>query len=142
MISAYGSHNAAISMYYKGEYTVVEVERWLNSKNIGLVNYMPCSHPQVVFDEITDYLLEKAGKSEVDMYITGYVNKIVPKFKFKQQIGADHHMAHAAAAFYQSPFDKSLVISFDGGGDGSYFNFYEADRNTGIKLLDRLPNIS
>lgn len=140
VISAYGSHNAAISMYYKGEYTVVEVERWLNSKNIGLVNYMPCSHPQVVFDEITDWLLEKAGKSEVDLYITGYVNKIVPKFKFKQQIGADHHMSHAAAAFYQSPFDKSLVISFDGGGDGSYFNFYEADRNTGIKLLDRLPN--
>ena len=140
VISAYGSHNAAISMYYKGEYTVVEVERWLNSKNIGLVNYMPCTHPQVVFDEITDYLLKKAGKSEVDMYITGYVNKIVPKFKFKQQMGVDHHMAHAAAAFYQSPFDKSLVISFDGGGDGSYFNFYEADRNTGIKLLHRLPN--
>ncbi|QDJ96489.1 carbamoyl transferase [Xanthomonas phage Xoo-sp13] len=140
VISAYGSHNAAISMYYKGEYTVVEVERWLNSKNIGLVNYMPCSHPQVVFDEITDYLLQKAGKSEVDMYITGYVSNIIPKFRFKQQIAADHHVAHAAAAFYQSPFDKSLVISFDGGGDGSYFNFYEADRNTGIKLLDRLPN--
>lgn len=140
VISAYGSHNAAISMYYRGEYTVIEVERWLNSKNIGLVNYMPCSHPQVVFDEICDYLLKKAGKSEVDMYITGYVNKLVPKFKFKQQIAADHHVAHAAAAFYQSPFDKSLAISFDGGGDGSYFNFYECDRNTGIKLLDRLPN--
>ena len=140
VISAYGSHNAAISMYYKGEYMVVEVERWLNSKNIGLVNYMPCSHPQVVFDEICDYLLKKAGKYEVDMYITGYVNKLVPKFKFKQQIAADHHVAHAAAAFYQSPFDKSLAISFDGGGDGSYFNFYECDRNTGIKLIDRLPN--
>lgn len=140
VISAYGSHNAAISMYYRGEYTVVEVERWLNSKNIGLVNYMPCSHPQIVFDQITDYLLKKAGKSEVDLYMTGYVSKIVPKFKFKKQVAADHHMAHAAAAFYQSPFDKSLVISFDGGGDGSYFNFYEADRNTGIKLLNRLPN--
>jgi carbamoyltransferase len=140
VISAYGSHNAAISMYYKGEYTVVEVERWLNSKNIGLVNYMPCSHPQVVFDEITDWLLEKAGKTEVDVYITGYVNKIVPKFKYKKQLAADHHVAHTAAAFYQSPFDKALAISFDGGGDGSYFNFYEADRNTGIKLIHRLPN--
>lgn len=140
VISAYGSHNAAISMYYKGEYTVVEVERWLNSKNIGLVNYMPCAHPQIVFDEITDWLLEKAGKREVDVFITGYVNKIVPKFKFKKQIGVDHHMAHASAAFYQSPFDKSLVISLDGGGDGSYFNIYTADRNTGIQLIHRLPN--
>lgn len=140
VISAYGSHNAAISMYYRGEYTVVEVERWLNSKNAGLVNYMPCNHPQVVFDEITEWLLEKAGKQTVDLFITGYINKIVPKFKYVKQVAVDHHLAHAAAAFYQSPFDKSLVISFDGGGDGSYFNIYEANRNTGIKLLHRLPN--
>lgn len=140
VISAYGSHNAAISMYYKGEYTVVEIERWLNSKNIGLVNYMPCNHPQIVFDEVTDYLLEKAGRSEVDVYITGYMSNIKPKFKYKKHITVDHHVSHAAAAFYQSPFDKSLVISFDGGGDSDYFNFYYADRNTGIKLLDKLPN--
>lgn len=140
VISAYGSHNAAISMYYKGEYTVVEVERWLNSKNAGLVNYMPCRYPQVVFDEITDYLLEKAGKREVDTYITGYVSGIKPKFTYKKHITVDHHTAHAATAFYQSPFDKSLVISFDGGGDGSYFNFYYADKSSGIKLLKRLPN--
>ncbi len=140
IISAYGSHNAAISSYYKGEYTVIEVERWLNSKNIGLTNYMPCSHPQIVFDEITNYLLEKSGKTEVDLYITGYVNKIIPKFKFKKQITVDHHLAHAAAAFYQSPFDKALTISFDGGGDGSYYNLYECDRNTGIKLIHKFPN--
>lgn len=140
VISAYGSHNAAISMYYKGEYTVVELERWLNLKNIGLANYMPCSHPQIVFDEVTDYLLKKAGRSEVDTYITGYVSGIKPKFKYKNHITVDHHTAHAATAFYQSPFDKSLVISFDGGGDGSYFNFYYADKTSGIKLLHRLPN--
>lgn len=140
VISAYGSHNGTISSYYKGEYTIIELERWLNSKNIGLVNYMPCSHPQLVFDEVVNYLLKKAGKSEVDVYITGYISGIVPKFKYKKQITVDHHLAHASTAFYQSPFSKSLVISFDGGGDGDYFNFYEADRNTGIKLLRRLPN--
>jgi carbamoyltransferase len=140
IISAYGSHNAAISMYYKGEYTVVEVERWLNSKNIGLVNYMPCSMPQIVFDEITEYLLNKAGKSEVDVYITGYIQNITPKFKINKHISVDHHLSHASAAFYQSPFNKSLIISFDGGGDGSYFNFYLGDRQKGIKLIKSLPN--
>jgi carbamoyltransferase len=30
----------------------------------------------------------------------------------------DHHMCHAAGAFYASPFDKALVITLDGGGDG------------------------
>lgn len=30
----------------------------------------------------------------------------------------DHHMAHAASAYYCSPFDQALVITLDGGGDG------------------------
>lgn len=29
-----------------------------------------------------------------------------------------HHLCHAAGAFYASPFDKALVITLDGGGDG------------------------
>lgn len=141
VISAYGSHNAAISMYYKGEYTVVEVERWINKKNSGLTTYLPATNPQLVFDEITEWLLAKAGRSEVDVYIPGYITgDVVPKFNYKKIAYVDHHVAHAAAAFYQSSFEKSLVISFDGGGDGSYFNFYEADKFKGIKLLKRLPN--
>jgi carbamoyltransferase len=141
VLSAYGSHNAAISMFYKGEYTVVEVERWINQKNAGLTSYLPSTNPQLVFDEITDWLLAKAGRSSVDVYIPGYINsQVTPKFQIKKTEYIDHHLAHAAAAFYQSPFEKSLVISVDGGGDGSYFNFYEAHRHGGIKLLDRLPN--
>lgn len=141
VISAYGSHNAAISMFYRGEYTVVEVERWINQKNSGLTSYLPATNPQLVFDEITDWLLNKAGRRTVDVYIPGYINSQVnPKFEIKKTVYVDHHLSHAAAAFYQSPFDKSLVISVDGGGDGSYFNFYEATKNNGIKLLERLPN--
>ena len=30
----------------------------------------------------------------------------------------DHHLCHAAGAYYASPFDKALVITLDGGGDG------------------------
>lgn len=142
IISAYGSHNAAISMYYRGDYTVVEVERWLNNKNIGLTSYSPCNIPQIVFDDITDWLLAKTDGRDVDVFIRGYLNPelVTPKFKFKHEHRCDHHSAHAAATFYQSPYEKSLVISFDGGGDGSYFNFYEADRTSGIKLIAKLDN--
>ena len=72
VISAYGSHNAAISMFYKGEYTVVEVERWTNIKNSGLVYYNPVANPQSVFDEIVDWLLSKTAGEIVDAFITGY----------------------------------------------------------------------
>lgn len=137
ILSAYGSHNAAIAMFYKGEYTVVEVERWLNSKNIGLTNYMPAKHPQIVFDEITEYLLSKTDRSDVDVYITGYLKDIKPKFHYKEHVTVDHHTAHAATAFYQSPYKEALIFTFDGGGDAGYFNVYLADRKKGIKLVDK-----
>jgi carbamoyltransferase len=139
VISAYGSHNAAIAMFYKGEYKVVEVERWLNSKNIGLTGYMPSRHPQIVFDEITEFLLSQTDRSDADILITGYLNNkmVTPKFHVKKTIACDHHTAHAADAFYQSPYKEALVFTFDGGGDGGYFNVYLADRKGGIKLVDK-----
>ena len=45
IMSVYGSHNAAVAMYYKGKYTVIEVERWLKQKNIGLLHYFPVELP-------------------------------------------------------------------------------------------------
>lgn len=137
ILSAYGSHNAAIAMFYKGEYRIVEVERWLNSKNIGLTTYMPSKHPQIVFDEITEFLLSQTDRSDADVLLTGYVQNIIPKFHVKERLGFDHHTAHAATAFYQSPYKEALVFTFDGGGDGGFFNVYLADRKNGIKLLDK-----
>jgi carbamoyltransferase len=30
----------------------------------------------------------------------------------------EHHLCHAASAYYPSPFDRALVLTLDGGGDG------------------------
>ena len=30
-------------------------------------------------------------------------------------------MSHAYAAFYTSPYDEAIALTFDGGGDGEYF---------------------
>ncbi|MCH8826903.1 MAG: carbamoyltransferase [Chloroflexi bacterium] len=38
----------------------------------------------------------------------------------------DHHYVHAASAYYTSGFDDSLVITLDGGGDGSSGHVYVA----------------
>jgi len=47
----------------------------------------------------------------------------------------DHHVAHAAAAFYQSPFDHSLLISYDGGGNDGTFRTFIGRRGTGVTPL-------
>ncbi|MEX0767726.1 MAG: carbamoyltransferase N-terminal domain-containing protein [Microthrixaceae bacterium] len=35
----------------------------------------------------------------------------------KETLYAEHHMSHAAAAFYPSPFDSAAVLTFDGVGE-------------------------
>ena len=36
----------------------------------------------------------------------------IPKFLF-----SEHHLSHAAAAFYPSPFDESVILCMDGVGE-------------------------
>ena len=50
-------------------------------------------------------------------------------------ITVDHHLAHAALGFYDSPFNKSLIFSYDGGGNDGTFNVYFGDRKDGIRHL-------
>lgn len=139
IISAYGSHNAAIAMYYNGNYRVIEVERWLSKKNAGLINYLPSGYPKIIFDEIMEYLLSLTDRSDVDLYLTNYadINKMKPSFSYKQHNRFDHHEAHAATAFYQSPYEDALTFTYDGGGDLGFFNVYRTDRRNGVKLLER-----
>ena len=33
-------------------------------------------------------------------------------------VNLDHHSCHAASAFFLSPFDKALILTLDGEGDG------------------------
>lgn len=139
IIAAYGSHNAAVAMYYKGNYTVIEVERWLSKKNAGLINYLPAGYPKIIFDEITEFLLSKTDRSDVDLYLTNYndLNKLKPSFTYSAHRTFDHHEAHAATSFYQSPYDEAITFTFDGGGDLGFFNVYKTDRRNGVKLLER-----
>lgn len=48
----------------------------------------------------------------------------------------DHHLAHAAAAFYQSPYERSLLISYDGGGNDGTFRTFLGCRECGVHPLD------
>ena len=46
----------------------------------------------------------------------------------------DHHLAHCASAFFTSGFERALVVSMDGGGDGSSSHVYEVDKGRFQKL--------
>lgn len=51
----------------------------------------------------------------------------------------DHHMSHAAGAYYCSPFDNALVITLDGGGDGLDGGAY-IGQGSSLKNLFEIPH--
>lgn len=48
----------------------------------------------------------------------------------------DHHLSHAATAFYPSPFEDALVVTLDGRGDFKSSTVYRGSRTEGLQLLD------
>lgn len=146
-----GSHNStfAVSDHDNNIVLVLEVERFLGYKNSGLTQYKIPEHPFLVIEQILNYIYKFTGYSEFDncftlgdtnVYINGVPYDISKRLNAKNFITTKHHLSHAGQAFYLSPFDEALIISFDGGGNDGTFNIYFADKYTNrfskIKNLD------
>jgi carbamoyltransferase len=51
----------------------------------------------------------------------------------------DHHYTHAASAYYTSGFDEALVVTMDGGGDGSSSHVY-IGKNGKLETLSKVDS--
>lgn len=143
IVSIHGSHNAAISFATpSGEIKVVEIERITGYKNAGLAQYKTIPAPDEVVNFCTKLAKDHWGiNTNYDLCVSTHIDSIVghpdgswEKIFYNRSInsknkvfGPWHHMCHASSTFYQSPFEKAVIISFDGGGDGQFFNFYVAN---------------
>jgi carbamoyltransferase len=146
-IAFYGSHNAAVVVESDGKIIVViEIERFLNSKNAGYSQYIPCQTRRELMIEIIKWVEKNYNISEYENCIAlntdtiegdakVFYDQLIPAKNF---IGALHHESHAASGFYQSDYDESLIVSFDGGGNDGFFNIYHAENRKQITEIDRL----
>ena len=57
----------------------------------------------------------------------------IPKEKV---IYCDHHLSHALSAYYPSPFENAVVLTADGRGDFRSLTIWEANRTSGLHLVD------
>lgn len=146
-ISIYGGHNATVVFRdNNGIYRIIELERLMKQRY-----YMLFDKSEEVFISVMNNVLSIAKEHwgiENDFDVCAYgkngathlhcIKKVVNAREIKQ---FDHHLSHAACAYYQSPrpvsplvmFDRKpndLVVSFDGGGNDGVFNVYSADRKT------------
>lgn len=72
-----------------------------------------------------------------------WVNNKISKFLWgsiktnRRIITCEHHISHAASAFYPSPFDKAIILTIDGVGEWATTTIGIGDGND-IKLLEEI----
>lgn len=141
-ISIYASHDSSICVVdNNGNYRVYELERFLNERycRINIKDDF-----EEILQDIKKVIINDTGIDTFDIcyfgqFLKGKVDeqkKIFAKvFNVKEFIEVNHHYSHASTALYQSEFDKSLIVSFDGGGWEAgvvdFFNVYIGDKTTG-----------
>ena len=135
LVSIFAGHDANITFYNadKDKYHLIELERLVKKRYFRLhVDNSPEYQKEILTlcQEIAeedwgienDYepvLISSDGFIQVDpteIFNTSNVTTV-----------AKHHQTHAAAAFYLSPFEQALIVSYDGGGDDVHFNVYAAN---------------
>ncbi len=75
----------------------------------------------------TARIIEKISRTVLRKKLPSQLKNIPIKF-------TEHHFCHALTAFHSSPFKESLIVSFDGFGDGYSGKIYLAKENK-FKLL-------
>jgi len=146
-LSFYTGHNSSFTISEDDKILeVVELERFLNVKNIGLLWYRPAAHnPMKVLAEILAYFKRKYGADCYDTIICNYSDSrnlkargdIFGMFNAKNLVEFYHQEAHAYNAFYQTDLNEATIISCDGGGDDGCFSYYRGDRQQGVELIRR-----
>jgi carbamoyltransferase len=57
------------------------------------------------------------------------LRKISPQFDAKKLLFSEHHLSHAASAFFPSPFEKAAVLTMDGVGEWTTTSLAIGDKN-------------
>ena len=149
-IAIYTGHNASITLAKNGQVLeIVEIERFTNTKNAGLLWYIPAYEPLEVISRILQYF---KIKYKATRYLNLIANQddiralsrlldsekgILKYFSAEKLIEVFHQEGHAAGAFYQSDLYDAIIISFDGGGNDGCYNYYSCNRKNGLKLIDK-----
>lgn len=135
-IAIHGQHNGGIAFKSKNGYRILEFERFLNKKNYGLFYYS--KNKSFVLKQALDFAEKEMGLTknfDTCLFQNIDIDFIKNNIKANSYSESYHHKSHAASTFYQSNFDKSLVISFDGGGNDGFFKVYFACKKNGIQEI-------
>ena len=143
IVSIFGGHDANIT-FFNGQYHIIEIERLLKERYVSLYKNDSININDVL-KECQDIATKFWGiENDYECVLINSqwkkpISLIENVFKSDKYLTlTNHHYTHAYSAFYQSPYKEALILSYDGGGEKEYFNFYSGDSN-GITLLNKIP---
>ena len=99
------------------------------NKNSSINNYLDLNFSHINkqgIDRIKNLLSWYFNWSVKHLKIKEIIQREFPYLKFYE---VDHHISHAASAFYNSGFDASNIIVFDGQGEQETISIYKAYQN-------------
>ena len=84
------------------------------------------------YNPIKNYKLISKWLNE-KFQVQNYIEHFLPNFKGKLFL-SNHHLSHAASAFYPSPFKESLIVTIDGVGEYACTSIFYGKNNQIIEL--------
>lgn len=87
----------------------------------------------VSFREMRDWLKARHAERPLEEWVRAYVTADLEGIPVETHF-LDHHDCHALSAFVAAGFEKSLVVTMDGWGDGAFTKAYICDA-TGLHLI-------
>jgi carbamoyltransferase len=144
-ISFFPGHNASISIYQNDDILVIiELERFVNIKNASFDCFKPIRNTDILLSELSKYIKEKFNIDKYEKFIINNsgrtdIEKYKPHFPANEYIlDNSHHVAHSYNSLYQSPFDKAIILSFDGGGEDGHFNIFLGEKQKELVNIKKL----
>ncbi len=138
-----GQHDAGAAIMKNGELKFfIEEERLTRVK--GSYGYLPIesiskclNFMNITMKDVNTVVLP--GETYKDI-ITRTKKWLVHHFQYSPKvITINHQLAHLYSSFFHSKFDEALCISYDAYGDSLSGSIGIAKKNTGIKILKKIP---
>ena len=149
LVSIFAGHDANVSFYNAktDEYYTIEVERLVKKRYFRLHEDNTPEYQKEILTLCREIAEEDWGiENDYEAVLVSTDGYVQPPSTLKEVFNTEnvrtiarHHETHASSAFYMSPFEEALVVSYDGGGDDGHFNVYTANKK-GIKLLEKVPS--
>mgnify|MGYP001352000005 CR=1 FL=1 len=148
-------HDTNFSIVENGEViSVHEVERYFRQKRYKLHSIYDDNEihksgfQYVKRDDLIDQLnliksnfgvkfdaIALQNQGNIDEYHNLLITLKKSGFLFQKSDLYNHHLCHAASSFYTSPFQDSLILSYDGTGNDGYTVLFNYEPQNGLKYI-------